>query len=155
MNVRKTVLIIGFIIFFIGLISSFAIDNFLEKYAIDKMILIMTTLIGGVILVLYGATGRYFLKALLFIFCSILFCMGAWTIYEWDNWWSIFVVFYVGTGAGVSSAVLLLIIRYYFFIKKAKKPSLFILIPIYLLLVFVASVVFYCGHDVIFDVFGY
>lgn len=155
MNVRKTVLTIGFIIFFIGLISSFAIDDFLEKYYINKMILIMVTLIGGVLLVLYGATGRHFLKALLFIFCSILFCMGVWTIYEWNNWWAIFVVFYTGTGAGVTSAALLLIIRYYFFIKKSKKPSLVILIPVYLLLVFISSLVFYRGSDVIFDIFGY
>ncbi|WP_316804209.1 hypothetical protein [Pedobacter nototheniae] len=155
MNIRKVVLIIGCVLFFIGLISSFAIDSFFERYSLNKMIFIMFELIGGVILVLYGAVGRHLPKALLFILCSVLFCMGLWTIYEWHNWWGIFAIFYNGIGSGISSAVLIIAIRYYFFIRKSRKPSLAILIPVYLLLVFISSLVFSGGSDVIFDVFGY
>ncbi len=150
---RKVLLITGICTLLISICIVFPIEssktNFLEDFGYTFF-----TLAIALLLLLYGLLGKHFLIGLLFVITSsiagAIFFYVAYPLVPF----TVFVAIWLGIPSGLITAIIFMIANFYFF-NAIKKYKLIKQIGLYVIILFIVSVLFGYGGDWIYEITEY
>lgn len=150
---RKVLLIAGILILLISTCVIFPIESsktsFLEGFGYTFL-----TLAIALLLLMYGLMGNNFFKGLLFIVTSsILGAVFFYVAYPLAPF-TVFVAIWLGIPSGIITALIFMIGDFYFF-NAIKNYKLLKQIIVYMVILFIVSVLFGYGGDWIFEITEY
>ena len=152
-NKRKVTLISGIIVLLLTVCVIFPIESSKTSF-LEELGYTFLTLIIALLLIMIGLLGKSFFKGLLFLILSSLigfiFFYFAYPLVPH----AFFVAFWLGIPSGIITALIFLILNFYF-LKHVKKGRILKQTIIYLLILFLVSVLFGYGGDWYFEITQY
>ncbi|WP_316735687.1 hypothetical protein [Pedobacter aquatilis] len=150
MNPNKPILVSDVIIFAICICIIFPYEYNRASYITDLKFTIISLALTMFTL-MYGLMGRHFFKGVLFLIFSAVFSFLCWFGVAYNDFWGIVPALYAGAPAGVLAGLLFLIFNFKFIKDENKYKLFFKRFALYLLILFVVSILFAKGGDWIFD----
>ncbi|AWG26040.1 hypothetical protein [Flavobacterium kingsejongi] len=147
MKDRKQYILIGALIFIVGIIAMFPLEVLMNSNNIGKLTLSFSGLSIGLLVLLYGFMGRSFLKAVGIILAGVLISMLFWYVYENGEWGDSIIIFWVGVPAGILGSILFLIVNHYFLCGKNNKTAIGIQVLWGLLILAAVNALYYNFGD--------
>jgi hypothetical protein len=150
MEVKKMSLWVGIALIIIAFGVVFPIE---KTDFLDDLVYTFSTLLIGLLVIIYAISGANFLKAIGFLLGSILISMLFWFLFERSGWGASIAIIWGGIPSGLVSGILFLISNYYLKLGKKKEYKCFKQLLIYFFILLMVSVLFKYGGDWYYDVF--
>ena len=150
---RKVLLIAGLFTLLISTCVIFPVEyskaSFIEEFGYTYL-----TLAIALFLLMFGLMGRYTFRGLLFLALSSI--IGAIFFYVAFpvSLFTVFIAIWLGIPSGIITALIFMIVNFYFF-SDAKKHKLLKQIVVYLVILFIVSILFAYGGDWIYEITEY
>ncbi|MBB6240494.1 membrane-associated HD superfamily phosphohydrolase [Pedobacter sp. AK013] len=150
MEIKKKSLWIGIALILIaaGVIFPIEKTGFLED-----LMYTFSTLIIGLLVIIYAISGGNFFKVIGFLLGSILMSMLLWFLVERGKWGSSIAVVWGGIPSGLISGILFLISNHFLRLREKKQYKYIKQVLLYFLILLIVSVLFRYGGDWYFDAF--
>lgn len=152
-TIRKVLLITGIFTLLLGTCVIFPIE-YSKAIVIEEFGYTYLTLAIALLLLMCGLMGKQVFKGLLFLLISSIigavFFYLAFPVIPF----AVFIAIWLGIPSGIIAALLFLIVNFYFF-KEIRNHKLLKQIIVYLIILFIVSVLFGYGGDWIFAITEY
>ncbi|KRT13151.1 hypothetical protein ASU31_26050 [Pedobacter ginsenosidimutans] len=150
MEVKKKSLWVGIALSLIAVGVIFPIE---KTDFLDDLVYTFSTLLIGLLIIIYAISGANFLKVIGFLLGSILISMLFWFLFERGGWGASIAVIWGGIPSGLISGILFLIGNYYLKLGEKKEYKYLKQLLLYFFILLIVSVLFRYGGDWYYDVF--
>ena len=150
MEVKKKSLWIGIVLSLIAFCVIFPIE---KTDFLDDLVYTFSTLLIGLLIIIYAISGAKFLKVIGFLLGSIIISMLFWFLFERDGWGSSIAVIWGGIPSGFISGILFFIGNYYLRLGEKKEYKHLKQLLIYFFMLLIVSLLFRYGGDWYYDIF--